>query len=89
MQGNTPSDFSRGIKFGMGCALGAGLILALLLLGASMCAGEFQRRMLEQMKEQMKEMMPPEPPPGSGRKRVNFQPQDEPKHLLSFANSRR
>lgn len=53
-----PSEFVRGIKFGMGCALGGALILAVFLLGLSMCAGELQRRLLEELQEQMRDMVP-------------------------------
>ncbi|MCS6927504.1 MAG: hypothetical protein NZ578_16565 [Candidatus Binatia bacterium] len=52
------SDFGRGFKFGMGCALGGAFILTLFLLGLSMCAGELQRRLLEEFKEQMRDMVP-------------------------------
>lgn len=42
----------------MGCALGAALILAVFLLGLSMCAGELQRRVLEELQEQMRDLVP-------------------------------
>jgi hypothetical protein len=82
------SDFGRGIKFGMGCALGAGFILLLLLFGLSMCAGEFQRRLIEQMKEQLEELRPRESPPDPEGDPVHFRSQHEPMDLPSVANSR-
>jgi Raf kinase inhibitor-like YbhB/YbcL family protein len=60
-----PSDFSRGVKFGIGFALGVGFVLTLFLFGLSMCAGQFHRRMMEQMKERMEEMRPQERRPES------------------------
>jgi hypothetical protein len=53
-----PSDFGRGFKFGMGCVLGAAFILTLFLLGLSMCAGELQRRLLEEFHEQLRDIVP-------------------------------
>lgn len=66
------SDFGRGFKFGMGCALGAAFILTLFLLGLSMCAGELQRRLLEEFKEQMRDMLPL--PPKRDRADILHQP---------------
>jgi hypothetical protein len=80
------TDFARGIKFGMGCALGAGFILILLLLGFSMCAGELQRRMIEQMKEQMEELMPRETPPAPESDRVHLPYDRQLMDLPSVAN---
>ncbi len=82
-----PSDFTRGIKFGMGCALGAGFILILLLLGFSMCAGELQRRMIEHMKEQMEELRPRETPPDPEGDRVHLLYHRKLMGLPSVANS--
>ena len=52
------SDLARGVKFGVGCALGFSLILLLFLFGMSMCAGRMHRHALEQMQE----MLPKEQP---------------------------
>ncbi|MEW6296561.1 MAG: hypothetical protein AB1671_02315 [Thermodesulfobacteriota bacterium] len=65
-----PSEFGRGLQFGMGCALGAALIMTVFLLGLSMCAGEFRRRLLEEFKEQMRDMTPPAAPPLPERDRA-------------------
>jgi hypothetical protein len=48
-----PSEINRGIKFGIGFALGVGFILTLFLFSLSMCAGRLHRRMLERMEEMM------------------------------------
>lgn len=48
-----PSEISRGIKFGIGFALGVGFMLTLFLFSLSMCAGRLHRRMLERMEEMM------------------------------------
>ena len=48
-----PSEIGRGIKFGIGFALGVGLILTLFLFGISMCAGQLHRRMMKRMEEMM------------------------------------
>jgi len=44
-----PSEISRGIKFGIGFALGVAFILTLFLFSLSMCAGHLHRRMMEMM----------------------------------------
>jgi hypothetical protein len=48
-----PSDIGRGIKFGIGFALGVGFILTLFLFGLSMCAGRLHQHMMERMEEMM------------------------------------
>lgn len=68
-----PSDFGRGLRFGMGFAVGVSLILGLFLFGVSMCAGHFQQRMFEELKEQLEEPMPPgQLPPGDEEERISF-----------------
>ena len=57
-----PSDFIRGIKMGVGCLVGAGALLLLLLFGMAMCAGHFEERMREELKEQLEELQPREEP---------------------------
>jgi len=47
-----PSEISRGIKFGIGFALGVAFILTLFLFSLSMCAGHLHRRMMEMMPEE-------------------------------------
>ena len=54
-----PSEFGRGLRFGMGFAVGVSLILGFFLFGVSMCAGHFQRRMFEELRQQLEESMPP------------------------------
>jgi len=44
-----PSEISRGIKFGIGFALGVVFIFTLFLFSLSMCAGHLHRRMMEMM----------------------------------------
>ena len=48
-----PSEIGRGIKFGIGFALGVAFILTLFLFSFSMCAGHIHRRMMERMEEMM------------------------------------
>lgn len=68
-----PSDFGRGLRFGMGFAVGVSIILGFFLFGVSMCAGHFQRRMFEELKEQMEEALPPgHLPPGDKEERIAF-----------------
>jgi len=68
-----PSEISRGIKFGIGFALGVGFILTLLVLGLSMCAGHFHRRMMERMKEMIPGERPPAPETGDDPVALGFQ----------------
>lgn len=71
--GEMPSDFGRGLRFGMGFAVGVSIILAFFLFGVSMCAGHFQRRMFEGLKEQLEESIPPgQMPQGEKEERVSF-----------------
>ena len=65
------SDLGRGIKFGIGFALGVGFVMTLFLFGLSMCAGHLHRRVMEQMEE----MLPKErrPVPETQGDRASFQ----------------
>jgi Raf kinase inhibitor-like YbhB/YbcL family protein len=56
-----PSDIGRGIKFGIGFALGVGFVIALFLFGLSMCAGHLHRRMMERMEEMLPKERRPVP----------------------------
>ncbi len=47
---------------GVGCLVGAGALLLLLLFGMAMCAGHFEERMREELKEQLEELQPREEP---------------------------
>ncbi len=70
-----PSDFGRGLRFGMGFAVGVSIILGFLLFGVSMCAGHFQRRMFEELKEQLEESIPPgQLPNGKKEDRIKGSP---------------
>ena len=57
-----PSDFLRGVKIGVGCLVGAGALLLLMLFGMAMCAGHFQEQMLEELEEQFEEQFEEWPP---------------------------
>ncbi len=54
-----PSEIGRGIKFGIGFALGVGFVTILLLFSFSMCAGRLHRHMMENLLKQR----PPTPEP--------------------------
>src|SRR5262245_30362031 len=58
------SEIGRGIKFGIGFALGVGFILTLFLVSLSMCAGHIHRRMMERMEEMMPGGQHPAPETG-------------------------
>ncbi|MBI3795535.1 MAG: hypothetical protein HY268_01000 [Deltaproteobacteria bacterium] len=58
------SEIGRGIKFGIGFALGVGFILTLFVLSLSMCAGHFHRHMMERMEEMMPGGQHPAPETG-------------------------
>ena len=55
------SDLGRGIKFGIGFALGVGFVMTLFLFGLSMCAGHLHRRVMEQMEEMLPKERRPVP----------------------------
>jgi Raf kinase inhibitor-like YbhB/YbcL family protein len=67
-----PSEISRGIKFGIGFALGVGFILTLFLLSLSMCAGHLHRRMMERMEEMMPREWHPAPETGDDPVALGF-----------------
>ena len=68
-----PSDFGRGLRFGMGFAVGVSIILGFFLFGVSMCAGHFQQRMFEELKEQLEESIPPgQMPQEDKEERISF-----------------
>ncbi len=48
-----PSEIGRGIRLGIGFALGVGLVMLLFVLGLSMCAGHLHQRVIEQMEKMM------------------------------------
>ncbi len=67
-----PSEISRGIKFGIGFALGVGFILTLFLLSLSMCAGHLHRRMMERMEEMIPRERHPAPETGDDPVALGF-----------------
>ena len=67
-----PSDFLRGVKIGVGCLVGAGALLLLLLFGMAMCAGHFQEQMLEELEEQFEEWPPQEMPDTDAVRHIEF-----------------
>ena len=68
-----PSDFGRGLRFGMGFAVGVSIMVGFFLFGVSMCAGHFQKRIFDELKEQLEESIPPgQRPQGEKEERVSF-----------------
>ena len=53
-----PSDFFRGVKIGIGFAVGASFLFLLLVFGIAMCAGHFQQQMIQELKQQLEEIRP-------------------------------
>ena len=53
-----PSDFFRGVKIGIGFAVGASSLFLLMIFGLAMCAGHFQQQMIQELKQQLEEIRP-------------------------------
>ena len=57
-----PSDFFRGVKIGIGFAVGASFLFLLMVFGIAMCAGHFQHQMIQELKQQLEEIRPENAP---------------------------
>ncbi len=57
-----PSDFFRGVKIGIGFAVGASSLFLLMIFGIAMCAGHFQQQMIQELKQQLEEIRPQDAP---------------------------
>ena len=57
-----PSDFFRGVKIGIGFAVGASFLFLLMIFGIAMCAGHFQQQMIQELKQQLEEIRPQDAP---------------------------
>ncbi len=67
-----PSDFFRGVKIGIGFAVGASSLFLLMIFGIAMCAGHFQQQMIQELKQQLEEIRPQDAPDAPDTDSVHY-----------------